>query len=403
MSTDGGPALPTSPNESRASATGVSSVEASTEVAPESNPESNLGAVPLAKPVDHYEGHLDVTGKTVAVTFLREQTPLSAQRIKDAMTKGAVWLTRGGKTQRLRRAKRDLRPGDRLSVYFDARILANAPPAVTLVADEGAYSVWEKPYGVLSQGSKWGDHFTVVRWAEQHLTPPRSGFVVHRLDRAATGLILVAHEKRAAAKLSNLFRERAVTKHYAAVVDASPAARDDAPRGKSPSRVASDQTDVKAYGEEAGAPLERTLSEEVVRTYRAALERDSRQTFELRLETDLDGRRAITDVLSVERDGTKALVHVNIRTGRKHQIRRHLALVGTPILGDRAYGRPAARPVDLQLTAYYLAFRCPLTGAKRQYQLPVPGPHLSAWRSPNEPLESTGAPSVVADPPENSE
>ncbi len=52
------------------------------------------------------------------------------------------------------------------------------------------------PYGMLSQGSKWSDHCTIARFAQQHLTPERPVFIVHRLDRAATGLILIAHSKK---------------------------------------------------------------------------------------------------------------------------------------------------------------------------------------------------------------
>ncbi|NOR36869.1 MAG: RNA pseudouridine synthase, partial [Woeseiaceae bacterium] len=126
------------------------------------------------------------------------------------MTHGAVWVTRGSNTQRLRRAKRALRVDDEIHLYYNAEILAEVPAEPTLVADVDGYSVWNKPYGLRSQGSKWGDHCTVARWAERNLQPERPAFTVHRLDRAANGLILVAHSKKIAAALSELFRERKV-------------------------------------------------------------------------------------------------------------------------------------------------------------------------------------------------
>jgi tRNA pseudouridine32 synthase/23S rRNA pseudouridine746 synthase len=95
--------------------------------------------------------------------------------------------------------------------YYDAGILAEIPPEPALIADVAAYSVWRKPCGLRSQGSKWGDHCTVVRWAERHLRPDR-------LDRAANGLILVAHSRSIAAILSALFRDRKMEKRYRAVV-----------------------------------------------------------------------------------------------------------------------------------------------------------------------------------------
>ena len=108
----------------------------------------------MSEPV---EIHLPIESSEVAsVELLHHATGLPKQRIKRAMTQGAVWLTRGRNTQRLRRAKRPLREGDELHLYYDADILAEVPAEPTLIADVGTYSVWQKPYGLRSQGSKWG-------------------------------------------------------------------------------------------------------------------------------------------------------------------------------------------------------------------------------------------------------
>lgn len=254
-----------------------------------------------------------------AVDVLQRATGLSKQRIKLAMTQGAVWLTRGRNTQRLRRARRALRTGDEVHLYYDAAILAEVPAEPALIADVDAYSVWHKPYGLRSQGSKWGDHCTVTRWAERHLQPERPAFTVHRLDRAANGLILVAHSRRMAAALSALFRERAVEKRYRALV----------------------QGDFSA------------------------------QAKPLRVEQPIDGKAAVS-VFSLEEvsaDGGRSLLDVRIETGRKHQIRRHLAELSYPVVGDRLYGTGAEDGVDLQLTAYLLAFHCPVNNEPVEYRL----------------------------------
>ena len=274
----------------------------------------------MSDPADHIEAHVLIESREdSSVDLLQRATGLSKQRIKLAMTQGAVWITRGRNTQRLRRAKRALRAGDEIHLYYDAGILAEIPPEPTLIADVGTYSVWNKPGGLRSQGSKWGDHCTLVRWAERHLQPERSAFTVHRLDRAANGLMLVAHSKSIAAALSALFQKREVEKRYQALV----------------------------AGDFSGQPDP------------------------VRLERPIDEKEATSEfsLLQVIDDGSRSLVDVRIETGRKHQVRRHLAELGYPIIGDRLYGTGAGDGVDLQLTAYHLAFNCPVNDERVQYRL----------------------------------
>jgi tRNA pseudouridine32 synthase/23S rRNA pseudouridine746 synthase len=254
-----------------------------------------------------------------AIELLNVATGLPKQRIKIAMSRGAAWLTRGSNTQRLRRAKRALKVGDEINLYYDPEIMAESPPEPTLIADAGAYTVWRKPYGLRSQGSKWGDHCTVTRWAERNLDPERPAFTVHRLDRAANGLILVAHSKSSAAALSELFRERRIEKHYLAI-------------------VAGDF---------------------------------SSQASPVRVDEPIDEKDALSEISlrEVSADGSQSLVEVRIETGRKHQIRRHLAGLGYPVIGDRLYGNGEADGVDLQLTAYLLSFQCPISGEPVKFKL----------------------------------
>ncbi len=269
------------------------------------------------------ELHLDIAeANSKAVETLAAASRLSRQQVKQVMQKGAVWLTRKQHTQRLRRASKILVAGDQLHLYYNPQVLDQVPPAAQLLVDEGAYSLWYKPYGLFSQGSKWGDHCAIDRWAEQHLKPERPAFVVHRLDRAATGLMLLAHQKRSAKALSRLFENRQLTKTYRVVV-----------HGHCP---------------ESDSP--RTLSEPI------------------------DGRLATSHarLLGYNPDTDQSLLEVVIDTGRKHQIRRHLAGAGFPVVGDRLYGAAIDReiPVDLQLCAYSLQFSCPLSGIARHYRLP---------------------------------
>jgi len=269
-----------------------------------------------------FEKHINISSNDhLAVDLLASETGLSKQQVKSIMQKGAVWVTRGKKTLRLRRAKKPLRTGETVHIYYDSHVLDMLPPEPQLIMDVGQYSIWNKPYGMLSQGSKWGDHCTITRWAEQHLTPQRPSFVVHRLDRAANGLIIVAHEKRAAAALSELFQKRKVDKRYQIWVHGH-------------------------FDENATKQSPITAS------------------------NDIDGRHAVSHFSFVQYDSQldRSLLDVSIETGRKHQIRRHSAELGFPVIGDRLHGIEGDKQ-DLQLTAYYLSFKCPFSQQQRSYNL----------------------------------
>jgi len=280
----------------------------------------------MLKLTSPFEIHLtiDDTG-TNAVNLLAEATGLSKQYIKQVMQKGAVWLEakKTGKPRRLRRASKTLAMGDELHLYYDKQVLESIPTPPQLIADQGEYSIWYKPYGLLSQGSKWGDHCTVQRWVEQNLTPERPAFSVHRLDRAATGLIIIAHQKRIATELAKLFAQRAMEKRYQVIV-----------HGQFP---------------ESAWPQ--------------------------KIDTDIEGRHALSyaRLLKYDEEKNRSLLEVRIDTGRKHQIRKHLLGIGFSVVGDRLYGGEGKQEEsgeDLQLTASSLAFVCPVTQQEKHFQLP---------------------------------
>ena len=252
----------------------------------------------------------------LAVDLLAAALPLSKQKLKQAMEKGAVWLKKAaGGRRRLRRAKTVLRRGDTLELHYDAFILSREVTPPRLLADRGAYSVWFKPAGMLSQGSKFADHCAITRWVEKQANPRRAVYLVHRLDRAASGLVLLAHDQKTAAKLSRLFSRREIRKRYRVEVDA---------------------------GFDLALPLQ--------------------------IDEALDGKAAQTTVLAAERQQAGCALDVEIQSGRKHQIRRHLAGLGWPVQGDRVYGDPGdSRPLALQ--AVSLSFVCPVSGAPVNYEL----------------------------------
>jgi len=274
----------------------------------------------------HFEKHilLETTGSTVIHALASQCSDVSNRVLKQALQFGAVWLTSGGRTDRVRRAKKIVSAGDELHIYFDEKILFSETEPAQFLADEKYYSIWNKPCGMFSQGTKWGDHSAICRWVELHglaqnNLPQRPAFLVHRLDRATQGLIIVAHSKTAAAKMSELFSQREICKHYIAKVSGH-------------------------------------FPQELIGTY---------------LDNDVDGKSAKTKVLDSHYDVTlnDSTIRLQLETGRKHQIRQHLSAHGFPIIGDRLYGGELRVKTDLQLKSCYLEFLCPFSREEKQYQL----------------------------------
>lgn len=269
---------------------------------------------------EKFELHLSISNNEMtAIDYLAKKTNFSRNKIKQIMQKGAVWLTQNKSTRRIRRAGNKLRAGQVLHLYYDSHILARSDFDAKLIADEKDYSVWFKPAGMLSQGSKFGDHCAIYRWAETHLQPQRNAFLVHRLDKATSGLILLAHSKKAARILSQQFSERRINKYYKAVVHGIP-------------------------------QIPQSIDE------------------------PLAGKPAITKIIAMQTSNTGrySLLDIQILTGRKHQIRQHLAMIGHPIVGDRLYGDNCDDQVqqpNLCLTAYKTTFISPFDQQKKHYEL----------------------------------
>lgn len=267
--------------------------------------------------LERNEYHIDVKDDADnAVELLAFETGLSKQKIKQAMQKGAVWVTDHKGTHRLRRQSKKISSGTTLHFYFDSIVLNTTVDDAILVADEGEYSVWYKPRGMLSQGSKWSDHCAINRWVEKHLQPQRPAFTVHRLDRFASGLILIAHKKKVATSLADLFQNKKINKRYKVIV-----------KGHFP---------------------------------------DETLTFNNKIEN----KPAISHATLIQYDevSDQSLVDVDIETGRKHQIRIHLSEAGFPVVGDRLFG-DKEEGKDLQLTAYMLFFTSPIDGSDKKYIL----------------------------------
>ncbi|MFH1843970.1 MAG: RluA family pseudouridine synthase [bacterium] len=205
-----------------------------------------------------------------------------------------------------------------------------------------------KPAGLLVQGDRTGDS-TVLDLAKAYLrkkyAKPGKVFLglVHRLDRPVSGVLLLARTSKAASRLSAQFRAGTVGKRYLAVVTGRP----DPPR------------------------------DEPVAFLAGRADRHGRT--EARREPFPGAREARLWYQVLEQSGKHALVEVRPVTGRRHQIRAQLALLGWPILGDVKYGAVARLPDRVvALHARELEIAHPVSGETVRLQAALP----SSWPWP---------------------
>ncbi len=176
--------------------------------------------------------------------------------------------------------------------------------SITLYEDDDLL-ILNKPSGIAVQGgTKTVRHIDrlLEGLGEDRDTRPR---LVHRLDRDTSGVLVVAKRRQVAAKMGKLFQTRTVRKIYWAIVQGVPKP----PQGKVEAAL------VKAAGPEGDR----------VRKARPG-EQDVAQS-------------AVTHYSVVDRAAQKlAWMSLKPVTGRQHQLRAHMAMIGHPILGDEKYG-----------------------------------------------------------------
>lgn len=213
-----------------------------------------------------------------------------------------------------------------------------------------------KPAGLLVQGDRSGDA-TLVDAARAYLkeayAKPGNAYVglVHRLDRNVSGLVLLARTSKAAGRLSAAFREGRVGKRYLAVVLGTPPA----PAGE-----------LRAYLAAAG---------------------DREGVTRARPEPFAGAKEAVLRYRVAERRGGLSLLEVEPVTGRRHQIRAQLALVGCPLLGDVKYGAPARLP-DRRLGLHALALELEHPVGGQPLTLIAPPDGAWPWPPPDAAAEA---------------
>jgi 23S rRNA pseudouridine1911/1915/1917 synthase len=234
-----------------------------------------------------------------------------------------------------------------------------------IVAETEGFLVAYKPPLLHSAPLKSGD--SLLGWCARRYPEtlalrgllPREGGLLHRLDYATWGLVLLARTQEALETLQGQQRQGNLVKEYGLLADPAPQALLPGfpPPGTSPPPPFAIESGFRPYGPGrkavrpvvpgGGSPKKRS---------RVALDRD---------------RPYRTEILERRPTGNALYFRVQIVRGFRHQIRCHLSWLGHPALGDGLYGPPGTEGEQpLMLKAQGLSFPDPCSGENRQYRLP---------------------------------
>lgn len=215
------------------------------------------------------------------------------------------------------------------------------PPAQFPIVFEDDYLlVINKPEGVAVHGGS-GVSFGVIEQLRAARPEQKLLELGHRLDRDTSGLLIIAKRRRSLVAIHDMFRDGQVEKFYQALVEG----------------------DWVNSRQHIKAPLLRWLT----------------VSGERRVRVDAQGKPSHTIVSLLQRYGAYSLVEAELKTGRTHQIRVHLAHAGFPIVGDDKYGSDTVRMQFAQwgfkrmfLHAARLRMRHPITEEWLELEAPLP-------------------------------
>jgi 23S rRNA pseudouridine1911/1915/1917 synthase len=247
------------------------------------------------------------------------------------------WL----ETDRVQVNGRIVRRGD-IEVSEDDRVALTAVPPppfpaalLRLVHEDDVILVVDKPAGLLTIATEREREHTAYRALAEYVAaqPERQRlFIVHRLDRETSGLLVFAKSALAKRRLQEQFERRTVERRYVAIVEG---------------RV-----------REAAGTLRDRLREDATLLIRPTGRRD--------------GKEAVTDYRVLEHRRTATVLDLRLVTGRRGQIRAHLAARGHPLVGDERYGSRRDPIRRLCLHATRLAFAHPRDGRRVSFESPPP-------------------------------
>lgn len=229
-----------------------------------------------------------------------------------------------------------LKPGDQVKINFTREWRVFYHRRLKLVYEDDDIIVVNKGYGLLSMGTdkiKEGTAYSILREYVKWSDPRNKLFIVHRLDRDTSGLMMFAKNEEAKNTMQHNWNNMVLNRKYLAVVEGTP----DQAKGV-----------IKSY-------LAENAEHEVYSTPDPTL-----------------GQLAVTRYKTLASKNGYTMLEVELDTGRKNQIRVHMKEMGHPIAGDRRYGAKSSPIHRLALHAQTLRFAHPVTRKEMNFETPVP-------------------------------
>jgi 23S rRNA pseudouridine1911/1915/1917 synthase len=272
-----------------------------------------------------------ITQKQTLLDALASLYPDSSKTTLRQMLQGERVTVNG---QLERNARRELVEGDELAVG-QKTIRIPLPPGLQILHEDDDVIVVLKANGLLTVATEREKETTAQAYLNDYLQQKREGriHVVHRLDRETSGVLVFAKNFEAREALKSQFAVHSTDRIYVAIVEGEM----DPPQGTFRSNL-----------------LER---------------RDLRMES---VDAHPDAKHAVTHYRTLQAGRGYSMLEITLETGRKNQIRTHLAEAGHPVVGDRMYGSEVNPLGRLGLHAKLLAFDHPSTGKRLSFTAPVP-------------------------------
>ena len=281
----------------------------------------------------------DGAGERLDRFLARTIADVSRTRIQRWIDLGAVWCdsrTLSAKTRLLGSELLFVQP---MPLEADQSFEPD-PVQIEVIDESPQWLVINKPAGLVVHPGTGNWRWTLLNGLLHHWPRqaelPRAG-IVHRLDKDTSGLLVVARTEAARHSFTEQLRDRSMGRRYLAFVRGSPALRG---------------------------------------TIDAAIGRDPSLRTRMAVVTHSAGKVAVTDYRLLAKGSydkqSLAVLACDLRSGRTHQIRAHMAHVGHPLLGDSLYGGPSWAISRQALHAWRLGLVDPSTGQRRQWQIKPP-------------------------------